>query len=561
MELRQYISIGLKWWWLMVLLTVVAAATSFVVSQRQTPVYQASTTLIVGRTIQAVEVSAGDFLITERLAQTYADMARRQPILQAVVESLGLKGSWKALKGRVSVRPVKGTQLLAITVEAGSPEEARVTADEIAHQLILLSPTASQNQEQNENQHLIRQRLESLQAKIEAGQERLKALEIAMADSLSAQQVKELQGEINTLESLITDWENNYTQLLIFVASEKSPNYLAVIEPAQASSSPIRPRILQNTFLAGVVGLFLALGVIFLIEYLDDTFKSANDLSQTLGIVTLGTISRVSGKQYREKLIIAQNLFSPVSEAYRMMRSNIQFISVDQPIKSIMVTSSTPGEGKSITVANLGIVMAQADFKTIIVDADLRRPVQHEIFQVSNLGGVTEWLRSPELEIKTQLRNTSVENLQMITSGVLPPNPAELLSSQRMGQLLTNLNELADVVIYDCPPVLAVTDAAVLSNRVDGVVFVIKAGQTRREAARHAVLNLQQAGANVLGGVLNQVSQKSGYNQDYYYTPGRRPMTAMQTIHAIRRRWQWLPFIHDNGKSQIQEYYEKLFDK
>jgi capsular exopolysaccharide synthesis family protein len=270
----------------------------------------------------------------------------------------------------------------------------------------------------------------------------------------------------------------------------------------------------------------------------------------------------MSGKQYQEKLIIIQDPFSPVSEAYRMMRSNIQFMSVDQPIKSIMVTSSTPGEGKSLTTANLGIVMAQADLKTIIVDADLRRPVQHEIFQVPNLGGLTEWLRSPELEIKTQLRNTAVENLQVIVSGVLPPNPAELLASQRMGQLLTDLSELVDVVIYDCPPILAVTDAAVLSNRVDGVVLVIKAGQTRRDAARHAVANLQQAGANLLGGVLNQVSRKGlGYYYQDYYTPGK-PVPVGQRRHTTSwRRWHWLPFLHDNGKGRVQGYYDKLLDR
>jgi capsular exopolysaccharide synthesis family protein len=210
-----------------------------------------------------------------------------------------------------------------------------------------------------------------------------------------------------------------------------------------------------------------------------------------------------------------------------------------------MVTSTNLAEGKSITVANLGLMMAQAGLKTVIVDADLRRPVQHEIFETPNLGGLTDWLCSPELEIKSYLRKTRVENLQLLTSGVLPPHPAEMLGSQRMGQLLASLIELADVVIYDSPPVLAVTDAAVLANRVDGVVLVIKAKQTRVDAARQAISVLQQAGANLLGGVLNQVSKKRrGYYYQGYYSPSKAAAAGQPAParRQSRRRRQWLPF-------------------
>jgi succinoglycan biosynthesis transport protein ExoP len=540
MELRQYIAIAKRWWWLTILLTMAAGVTSYAVSQRQVPVYQATTTLMVGQSIQAVEVNPGDFLTTERLAQTYADMARRQPVLKAVVETLNLKDGWKALQKRVYAGAVRGTQLLEIRVEASSLEEARVTADEVAHQLILMSPTGLQNQEQDENQRFVRQRLEGLQAKIGAGQERIKELEAAMAGSLSAQQVQDLQNEINTLESLITDWENTYTQLLIFIDAKRSPNYLAVIEPAQADPDPVRPQTLRNTALAGVVGFLLALGLIFLLEYLDDTLKSADDLSQSLGLTSLGAVSQIKGKRYQDRLIASQDPFAPASEAYRMIRSNIQFMSIDRPVKSIMVTSSTPGEGKSFTVANLGIAMAQAGLKTIIVDTDLRRPVQHQVFTVANLGGVTDLLYSPELEINNYLRDTTVKNLQVITCGTLPPNPAEVLGSQRMGQLLAGLNEMADVVIYDSPPAVAVADAAVLSRRVDGVVLVIEAGQTRCDVAKQATMNLQQAGAHILGGVLNRASYKRGGYHYYHYYSSKRRRPAAQ---PAQRLWGWLPFV------------------
>jgi non-specific protein-tyrosine kinase len=329
------------------------------------------------------------------------------------------------------------------------------------------------------------------------------------------------------MQDLMAGWEDNYTRLLSFTKSTALPkaNYLAIAEPAQASSNPVRPRVLLNTLLASVVGLFLALGFIFVREYFDDTLKSGDDLSRSLDLTALGAISRIKGRQYQDKQIAAsQNPFSPVAEAYRMIRSNIQFMSVDRPTKAIMITSAVPGEGKSTTAANLGVIMAQAGLKTIIVDTDLRRPVQHEIFQVPNLGGLTELLRSPELEIGSHLRHTKVDNLRILTAGVLPPNPAELLSSQRMGQLLANLNELADVLIYDSPPVLMVTDAAVLSSRVDGTVLVIQAGRTHRSTIRQAMANLQHANARLLGGVLNRVSEKKGsyyYHLSYYATNGQ----------------------------------------
>ncbi|MFN8454784.1 MAG: polysaccharide biosynthesis tyrosine autokinase [Anaerolineae bacterium] len=541
-ELRRYITIIIRRWWLLILVAALAAGIGYWISQRQPRVYQASATIMVGQSIQATSLDRGEIQTSELLALTYANIAERQPVLQSVVDELSLDDAWQDLKSRVKVTPVEGTQLLEITVEAGSPEEAQVIADEVAHQLIMLSPTALKDQQNDRNQRIARQRLKDLQDRIEAGQVRRAELEAAMTGSLSAEQVQQLQAEINTLDGLITDWERNLTQLLIFVAGEKSPNYLALIEPAQADFDPVRPNVKLNTLMAGVVGLCLALGLIFVMEYLDNTFKSADDLSQSLGLTVLGTVGRIEGKQSPDKVIVSQNPFSPASEAYRMIRSNIQFMSVDRPAKIIMVTSPAPGEGKSLTAANLGIVMAQAGLKTIIIDADLRRPTQHQIFQVPNLSGLTDLLCSSELEVNNHLRNTPVPNLKLIPCGVLPPNPSELLGSQRLRQLLVSLNEIADIVIFDSPPAVAVADAAILSNRVDGVVLVTQAGQTRRDVARQAILNLKQAGANLFGVVLNRVSKKEGGYYHQYYT-SKRPTPAGQSGHAKpQRRWQWLPF-------------------
>lgn len=545
-EIRKYIMTIWRWWWLVILFTVIAAALGYFISEQEEQVYEATTTIIVGQSIQATELNNSDFSISEQLARTYADIARRQPVLQGVINNLGLDLSAQSLRGRVNVSPIEETQLLQISVEAGSLEEAQLIADEVARQLILLSPTSLENQQASENQQFIRQRLTSLQTKIEAGQARLEELETSMTGSLAADQVQELQSEINSLESLIADWENNYTQLLVFVEGERSANYLAVIEPAQGSSTPIRPRTRLNTIIAGMLGFALSLGLIFLIEFLDDRLKSSDDLHQTLGLTVLGSISRIRGKHYQDKLITMHDMFSPITESYRMIRSNVQFASVDRSTKTVMITSAAPGEGKSTTIANLGVVMAQAGLKTVIVDADLRRPTQHEIFQVVNLNGLTDFLFAPEEDVKSFLKKTNLENLYVLPTGVLPPNPAELMGSQRMEQILAKLQEAVDMVLIDTPPSAIVTDGPVLSTKVDGVVLVVQANQTRLGVAKQALFNLQRANANILGGVLNQASTKGGgYYYQTYYTPIRAEADALQPARrpaTSQQRRQLNPF-------------------
>jgi capsular exopolysaccharide synthesis family protein len=219
-------------------------------------------------------------------------------------------------------------------------------------------------------------------------------------------------------------------------------------------------------------------------------------------------------------------------------------MAIDQSAKTILVTSSNPSEGKSVTVANLGVTMAQAFLKTVIVDSDLRQPSIHKIFGTSNQAGLTNLIVSREFEIDDYLQDTGIENLQVITSGPLPPNPAELLGSQRMIELLQRLEERADVIIFDSPPVLAVTDTVILSSQVDGVILVAKAKRTRRDSIRESMNRLQQVGARLLGCVLNQVPGHAGYYHYYSYSQvGSGPGDARQTNGVDREgtpRRSWL---------------------
>jgi capsular exopolysaccharide synthesis family protein len=192
-------------------------------------------------------------------------------------------------------------------------------------------------------------------------------------------------------------------------------------------------------------------------------------------------------------------------------------------------------------VANLGIIMAQAGYRTIIVDADLRQPAQHHLFHLANSRGLVEAIRSPELDLSSQLTDTQIRNLQVLTSGEVPLNPAELLGSQGMRQVLASLSQMADVVICDSPPALGLSDTVILANRVDGVLLVIEAGRTHLDAARRAISNLQQANANLIGVILNRGRLE---HQKYYtYHYNGKPASSGPTAHTrSNRRWQWLPF-------------------
>ncbi|MDM5340547.1 CpsD/CapB family tyrosine-protein kinase [Fictibacillus enclensis] len=216
----------------------------------------------------------------------------------------------------------------------------------------------------------------------------------------------------------------------------------------------------------------------------------------------------------QRSLITHNNPKSPISEQYRTIRTNIQFSSIDTQYQTIMVTSSTPGEGKSTTVANLAVVLAQQGKSVLLIDGDLRKPTVHYTFKVSNIQGITNVL-TRQITLEDAAVQTSVEDLSVLPSGPVPPNPSELLNSKSMEMLVEEAKSKYDYVLFDTPPVLAVTDAQVLANRCDGVVLVTSSGKTEKEAAIKAKELLDNANAKILGVVLNQ--KEMNENSYYYY--------------------------------------------
>lgn len=217
----------------------------------------------------------------------------------------------------------------------------------------------------------------------------------------------------------------------------------------------------------------------------------------------------------QRKLITKVNPKSPVSEQYKTIRTNIQFSTVDQEYRTIMVTSSGPGEGKSTTAANLAVVYAQQGKRVLLIDADLRKPTVHYTFNFTNTFGMTTVLTKQSVLPET-VKDSGVENLHILSSGPIPPNPAELLSSKAMSWFMNEAKELYDILIFDTPPVLAVTDAQVMANQCDGTILVVSSGTTETEASKKAKESLEAAKAKILGVVLNN-KKKSETSYYYYY--------------------------------------------
>jgi len=202
-------------------------------------------------------------------------------------------------------------------------------------------------------------------------------------------------------------------------------------------------------------------------------------------------------------LITLNDPASPISEAYRTLRMNLQFAALDQHLNSLLITSSGPNEGKSTTLANLAVTMAQIEQRVIMVDCDLRRPSLHELFGLSNDSGLTNMMLNEQVMENPPLQKTAVDGLRLLTSGPLPPRPSDLLGSKRMTSVISLLGQEADILLLDAPPIMAATDALVLATRVDAVLIVVSAGMTKREQAQQAIERLNRVNAHVIGSVLN----------------------------------------------------------
>ncbi|MBW3621269.1 MAG: polysaccharide biosynthesis tyrosine autokinase, partial [Actinobacteria bacterium] len=290
-----------------------------------------------------------------------------------------------------------------------------------------------------------------------------------------------------------------------------------IIQPAEIPEEPFAPRPLRTGVLAVVLGLMLGVGLAFLRDFMDDAVRSDEQARRATGQPVLGHIPRWKEASAQEsRLVTLVQPASPVSEAYKTLRTNVRFMTAGRASRSVLVTSPLAGEGKTTTAANLAVALARTQTRVLLVGSDLRKPTIHRLFGIESRPGLSEVLIG-DVEIADVVTDVGVPNLRVIPGGTVPPNPAELLSSAAMHSLMTDLEHIADMVIYDGPPVMPVADALEIGPRVGATILVIDTGTTGRHALRAATQRLEDVGVNLTGVILNRIDPDDAYyGYDYY---------------------------------------------
>jgi succinoglycan biosynthesis transport protein ExoP len=506
-DIRRYFSLLWHWAWFLILVTLISGVVAFFINQRTSmPIYRVTTTVLI-EAPSTISSEYSAIVTSERLASTYAKLMTTKPIINDMAKRLGLD----EVTASIQAQPVEGTQFIDVRVEDTNPERAAAIANTLVDVFSEMNQT-SQAARYTASKVNLESQLELMDQRIEET-----TLQVENFGETTEELIKRTQ-----LETNLNEYRLIYSSLLqsyeqIRLAEAQATFKILLVEPAIPPKSPARVPLVQNTALAAVVGLIGAIGIVVLIEALDDSVKGPEDVVRHLGLPILGLIIHTEDGNLP---VTAEKPRSPVAEAYRSLRTNIQFASVDYPVRSILVTSTSPEEGKTTIASNLGVVLAQGGREVVLVDADLRRPKLHIAMNLPNRRGLTSLFVQQNVHLEGVINSTKLTGLSVITSGNLPPNPAELLGSEKMYNILSALKAEKDLVVLDTPPIMAVTDAVVLSRHVDGVILVIKPGVTKLGSAQQTIEQLRRINANLLGVVLNDVQLKHSRYAHYYYTNG-----------------------------------------
>lgn len=510
-----------RWSWLLAAGTLLVSLAAFVYAKRQTPLYEARATILVNQAQALTGPSYSDVLANQQLCKTYAQIVPSGPVLRAVGQATGVTPGHLAQQVTSTCR--RETQLIDIDVRDPDPALAARIANETAAAFADRIRQAQLGQQSNAESDLEKQ-VAALQSSIDEKQGFIAQLGAAQADANNDQrrnQLAQAQIELDALRQNLSSLQRRLQDLRIDLA--RSINSVTLADPAAPPPQPVTPRVGLSTLIGAVLGLLAAGAIAAAFEYLDDTVKSPDDVTRAVGASTLGAIVRMrppagnEGRRAAPRLLSGYEGNSTVAEAYRMVRTNLEFARGGRHGRTMLITSALPGEGKSTTTANLALVLAQTGRSVLLVDADLRRPTQHRLFDVPNSAGLSTLFVMDEPEVEGLVRFTQEENLRVLPSGPLPPNPAELLSSDTMRQIIALLQDQADIVLFDSPPLLGVADASALSAQLDGVVLVVDSDRTRAAALIQAVEVLGRAQATLWGVVLNKLKSRGGDGYYYYY--------------------------------------------
>lgn len=524
------------WFWLLILVALAAGAVAYYFTNQQPRVYQS-----VSRAIVNV-VSRSDYYdsytatyTSQRLAETYAQTMITETLLQTVSDSLGYP-----VTGIVKATSVENSPVFTVTVTDSDPQKAADTANAVvaafAEKVVmdqnsrfqeLKSSLETEIDSLDDTLTKVNYELALLEMKETEYQEAVnRAAELEKAGLEPTKVVRDPQDYVKRaeLELVKSQYQSNRASLYanlqsIRLTEVQSATTISQLSQAVPVNEPIQPQPIRSAGLAALVGFLVAAGTVFLVAYLQDEVRDPSEISHRWGVPVIGTITNFGTDE--EPLITMSKPRMPVSEAFRSLRTNLQFSGIETPIKSVLVTSPSPSDGKSSIAANLATVLAQSDKKVLIVDGDMRRPTMHKIFKLSNRVGLSDYFIRTSDKMTGVVKKTAGKNLSVVTSGSLPPNPSELLSSTKMREVITQLTDQFDMVIIDSPPLLAVTDALVMTKNVDGVILVLDPKRTKRAAINQAVEQLKRVNARLLGVVLNNLIVKRSsyyYNREYYYS-------------------------------------------
>jgi non-specific protein-tyrosine kinase len=516
LDLRQVMRGIRRWWWIAGLVPLLFGVLAWGIASQQQPKYASTATLFINPAAGSGTLDYNSVLTAERLSKTYQKLAKNRTVLDRVIADLQLPMDAPTLAGQITAQADGETQLLSITVSDTDPARAAAIANGVAQrfQSYVVDDLSAASAADIDSFNAA---LTDLEAQIDAARKEIEALR-ARPDADDPA----VQGQIDGLTALIEELQGAYGRLLstsveLRANAAVSGSQIQVAVPAVAPLAPYAPNKPVNVMLGLIAGAILALGAILLLEYLDNTVKATSDFTTLVGSPLLSTVLAMPKlSQGRKQLFVLEHPKGGAAESIRLLRTNIEFASATKEIAILGITSANPSEGKSTMAANLAVTLAQAGFVTALLDADLRRPSQHRIFGAGNDRGLSSLLSSPDRSWEWAAQPTMLPNLTLIPAGPLPPNPADLLSLERMRELLTEMRHTFDVIVLDTPPVLVVSDPLIVAAHVDGMILVTRSGKTRIDALRRAAATMQRGAVRIIGVIVNQQSGRG--SEGYYYT-------------------------------------------
>jgi len=506
MNLKVYLAIlwGNKWVILSTLLVTMAVVITL--TFLTTPTYTATSTLRVA-TAAGGSVTYTDYMYADRLMNTYVKLATSAPVLGELTVKLGIN---KPPEVKVAIVP--NTELIQLSIESPDPMLAQSAANTLGEILVTKSKELYSGGGKSPLEILADQ-LE--QAEAELKQARLDYEALVASSPKATEEVAVANTTIELREKTYASLLEEYDQARLREALRA--NTISVVEPALTPESPSQPRVAINLILGFFVGLCGGVGLAFLVENLNSRLYTSEQIENLTGLTLLSKIPATKRKFLSPSNNGNHPPDMPLYEAFRRLRTNVLVQTSNGPsegmLRSFLLTSAEPGEGKSTIAVHLAMAMARADQKVILVDADMRLPTLHELLDLPNSRGLSSILEK-KASLKEVLQISHVQGLDVITSGPVPPNPSELLGSSRMGSLIQELYGQCDIVLIDAPAFLPVADAEVLAPLIDGVILVVRRIYIRLAAVRDVCKQLEDINIRPIGIVVNQAEQNGNY---YYY--------------------------------------------